>query len=113
MNTTHKQMIEEEINSLQGELHSLARQKQGFLMGTYADWSSAMQPAKDRGWKVKTYGGTDYHLIKMGEMSITINFNKDYTQAICTSNGQTTTMRTPEELEAYINIHTADSDDDE
>ena len=112
MNATHKLMIEEEIKTLQGELHSLVKQKQGFLMGSYDDWSSAIQLAKDRGWILKP-NSTEYHLYKTGEKSIIIEFKDGYTEAICKRDGKTTIQSTPKKLLAYINKYTADLDDDD
>jgi regulatory protein YycI of two-component signal transduction system YycFG len=105
MNATHKQMIEDEIKTLQGELNTLVLQKQGFLMGAYADWSSAIQKAKDRGWRVTTYGGTEYYLDKMDKDSITIDFKDNYTHAMCTRRGKVNFNNTPEELLTYLNTY--------
>ena len=113
MNATHKLMIEKEIKSLQGELNSLAKQKQGFLMGEYADWSSAIQLARDRGWILTSNKRTEYYLDRTGEQSIIIQFTDGYTEAICKRNGKTTIQSTPKELSRYIARYTADSDDDD
>jgi hypothetical protein len=101
MTIKRKQMIEEEIKSLQGELNSLIRQEHGFLMAPYADWYNAMKRATARQWTFST-NGSRFYLDKAGKQSITIELMNNYGYAICTRNERSQTMNTPAELLKYI-----------
>jgi hypothetical protein len=101
MTIKRKQMIEEEIKSLQGELNSLIRQEHGFLMAPYADWYNAMNTATARDWRFST-DGSKFYLEKKGKKSITIELMNDYGYAICIRNEQPQTMNNPAELLKFI-----------
>jgi hypothetical protein len=102
MTTTRRQMIEAEIKSLQGELTSLIRQKQGFLMATYNEWYTAIENARNKGWTIKSNGDTKIYLTKISRGDITIDLMDTYGYAKCTIGGLAVIKNTPNELAAYI-----------
>jgi hypothetical protein len=104
MTIKRKQMIEEEIKSLQGELNSLIRQEHGFLMAPYADWYNAMKTATARKWRFST-DGSKFYLDKENKESITIELMNGYSEAICIRKEQQQTKNSPAELLKYIEYY--------
>ena len=106
MTTTRRQMIEAEIRSLQGELTSLIRQKQGFLMGAFDDYNAAIRRAAINGWQVKYDGDTIFTLTRTDKEPITIQLIESYGKAICKTNQVSVTKNTPEGVYKYLDTYT-------
>jgi hypothetical protein len=106
MTTTRKQLIEEEIESLQGELRFLIKQQPGFIMAGYSEWYNAAAQGEKNGWTLSVDNHWKLRLNKSGGTSITIDLSPDYTTATCTRSGEKSTKTNTTDLANYVKSHT-------